>query len=373
MAAESDPIDAADTEDRQDGVEIELTDLRKEFGDLTAVNDVSLTVDPGELVLLLGPSGCGKTTTLRMLAGLEVATSGEITIDGEDVTRTHPGDRDLSMVFQSYALYPHKSVYGNLEFPLNKTDLDDEAKDRRIQETAELLEIDDLLDDKPTSLSGGQRQRVALGRTLVREPKVFLMDEPLSNLDEKLRIHARTEIRSLQQRFGTTTVYVTHDQEEAMSLADRIVIMNDGRIEQVDTPQRVYREPVNEFVAGFIGEPAMNFLEAEPGTNVVKLDAGFDLNCSLPASTVRIGIRPEDLYLDPDAAPSEASLTDPVSFTVDVIEPQGFADELTLYLDETEVTTWVRSRPTDIREGDDVEVYFDATNIHAFDEQGVRL
>ncbi len=362
--------DVADTID--DSVSLELSGLTKEFGDIVAVSDVTLSVQPGELLLLLGPSGCGKSTTLRMIAGLEVPTEGTIRIDGADMTATHPGDRDLSMVFQSYALYPHKTVYGNLAFPLHKIDINDDEKDERIHEIARMLEIDDLLEDKPAELSGGQRQRVALGRTIVREPKVFLMDEPLSNLDEKLRIKARTEIRDLQQRFGTTTVYVTHNQEEAMSLADRIVVMNEGRIEQVGTPETVYREPANAFVAGFIGEPSMNFLDATYKNGVTILD-DVSLDMTVNDATQQIGVRPENLYLTSDTAQDPDALSDPVPFTVDLIEPQGHSTELTLLRAGKTVTAWVRTLKDDIRKGDTVQVYIDREAVHTFDVEGVRL
>jgi multiple sugar transport system ATP-binding protein len=324
--------------------------------------------------MLLGPSGCGKTTTLRMLAGLEVPSEGTVLIDGEDVTMKHPRKRGLSMVFQNYALYPHKSVYGNLEFPLNKMDLTDEQKREKIHEAAELLEIDDLLDDTPDQLSGGQRQRVAVGRTIVREPRVFLMDEPLSNLDAKLRIKARTEIRDLQQRFGTTTVYVTHDQEEAMSIADRIVIMNDGRIEQVGTPEEVYTRPVNEFVAGFIGEPATNFVGCTPhedGATIVP-SAPAELSLDVPAGTRTLGVRPEDLYLADDAS-GAADPSEPIPFTVGVREPQGYAVELTLERGGTEVRAWVRDPPDEVLAGREVELVLDRERVHCFDEDGAAM
>jgi multiple sugar transport system ATP-binding protein len=360
------------------GVPIELDGLRKVYGSTVAVDEVNLRVEPGELLMLLGPSGCGKTTTLRMLAGLEVPSAGTVRIGGEDVTRKHPRKRGLSMVFQNYALYPHKSVYENLEFPLHKMDLTDDERREKIHEAAELLEIDDLLDETPDQLSGGQRQRVAVGRTIVREPRVFLMDEPLSNLDAKLRIKARSEIRDLQQRFGTTTVYVTHDQEEAMSIADRIVIMNDGRIEQVGTPEEVYTRPVNEFVAGFVGEPATNFVECRPdpddggATIVPSAPAELREDAGVPADARTLGVRPEDVYLATDAA-AAADPSDPIQFVVGVREPQGYAVELTVERGDVALRAWVRDCPDDVRAGQEVEFVLDRDRLHFFDDDGAAI
>jgi multiple sugar transport system ATP-binding protein len=364
----------AGSDHETESVPIYLENLHKAYGETVAVESVDLRVEPGELLMLLGPSGCGKTTTLRMLAGLEVPSDGRVYIDGTDVTMRHPRDRNLSMVFQNYALYPHKSVYENLEFPLNKTDLDDDEKHEKILEVTELLEIDDLLEDSPDELSGGQRQRVAVGRTIVREPAVFLMDEPLSNLDAKLRIKARTEIRDIQQRFGTTTVYVTHDQEEAMSIADRIVVMNDGTIEQVGTPEEIYDRPVNEFVAGFIGEPAMNFLgcvPAETGATVFSSDP-VEVSFDVPDSARTLGIRPEDIYLADDRTGADDSSV-PIACTVGVREPQGYAVELTLKRGDRTVSAWVRDCPGDVRAGRTVDVVFDRTCVHFFDDDGTAL
>ena len=370
--ADATTTDLADAT-QSESVSIELRDVRKEFDDVVAVEGVSLEVESGELLVLLGPSGCGKTTTLRMIAGLEVPTSGQVVIGGTDVTGFHPRERDLSMVLQSYALYPHKNVYENLEFPLNKMELTEAERDERIHEVAELLEIADLLDKKPKQLSGGQRQRVAVGRTMVRNPSVFLMDEPLSNLDAKLRVTARSEIRALQQRLGTTTVYVTHDQEEAMSIADRIAIMNDGELVQVGPPEEVYTDPANEFVAGFVGEPAMNFLAVDPTPDgLVLADDGESASVGVdaPASTVTLGVRPEDIYLATDAGQDPASGSEPTTWTVDVREPQGHADELTLSRDGLRVTAWVRQCPDSVTEGADVEVTIDLENVHLFDADG---
>src|ERR671912_1101035 len=236
-----------------------LRNLVKTYGPFNAVNNVSFTVNDGEFVALVGPSGCGKTTTLNLAAGLLPITSGEIAIGDRVVNDIDPKDRNIAMVFQNYALYPQKSVYKNLAFPLQMRKLPREEINRKVKEAARVLDMTHLLERKPRELSGGQQQRVALGRALVRDPQVFLMDEPLSNLDAQLRAQTRGDIKRLQQEIGTTTVYVTHDQVEAMTMGDRIAVMNDGRLEQVGTPEEVYDRPANRFVAGFIGSPAMGF------------------------------------------------------------------------------------------------------------------
>ena len=254
-----------------------------------AVSRVSLDIADGEFLVLVGPSGCGKSTTLRMLAGLEPVDEGQIFIDGVDVTETRPRDRDVAMVFQSYALYPNMTARQNMAFALQNAKVDKATINERVDFAAKMLELEDLIDKKPAAMSGGQRQRVAMGRAIVRQPKVFLFDEPLSNLDAKLRIAMRVEIRKLQRRLNTTSIYVTHDQLEAMTLADRLVVLNAGRIEQIGTPLEVYRKPASTFVAGFIGSPAMN---------LVSRRAVPHLPAAVQAGT--IGIRPEDLSVAPD-------------------------------------------------------------------------
>ena len=242
--------------------EVKLVALEKKFGDVSVIHRINLDIADGEFAVLVGPSGCGKTTTLRMVAGLEEATGGNILFDGKAVERLEPKDRDIAMVFQSYALYPHMSVRDNMAFSLRMKGVSSSEKKRLVGIAAEMLDITDLLDRKPRQLSGGQRQRVAMGRALVREPKVFLFDEPLSNLDAALRAQMRIEIKRIHQRLRTTIIYVTHDQVEAMTLADKIVVMNGGHIEQVGDPLTLYRRPVSRFVAGFIGSPKMNFFPA---------------------------------------------------------------------------------------------------------------
>jgi multiple sugar transport system ATP-binding protein len=258
-----------------------------------AVDKLDLTVNDGEFLVLVGPSGCGKSTSLRMLAGLEEIDTGSIRIGDKDVTNVAPKDRDIAMVFQSYALYPHMSVAENMGFALKISGIDKAERDRRVLEAAKLLDLEDYLDRKPKALSGGQRQRVAMGRAIVREPQVFLMDEPLSNLDAKLRVATRTQIAALQRRLGITTVYVTHDQVEAMTMGDRVAVLKDGLLQQVDTPRALYEKPQNVFVAGFIGSPAMNLLTAPVSGGKAMLG---NLGIAVPASagsSVTVGVRPE--------------------------------------------------------------------------------
>ncbi len=258
-----------------------------------AVDKLNLTVNDGEFLVLVGPSGCGKSTSLRMLAGLEEVDGGTIRIGDRDVTHVAPKDRDIAMVFQSYALYPHMSVAENMGFALKIAGVEKAERDRRVLEAAKLLDLEDYLDRKPKALSGGQRQRVAMGRAIVREPQVFLMDEPLSNLDAKLRVATRTQIAALQRRLGITTVYVTHDQVEAMTMGDRVAVLKDGLLQQVDTPRNLYDNPVNAFVAGFIGSPAMNLLTVPVSSGQALLG---NLKVAVPASSgsqVTVGVRPE--------------------------------------------------------------------------------
>ena len=283
--------------------EVVLQRLEKYFGDIAVVQELDLTIKTGEFLVLLGPSGCGKSTTLRMIAGLESMTSGELFIGGKQMNNVDPKDRGVAMVFQNYALYPHKTVFENMAMALKLQKVPFGQVERRVGDVAELLGLTEYLQRKPSALSGGQRQRVAIGRAIVRTPDVFLFDEPLSNLDAKLRVKMRIEIQELHDRLGVTTVYVTHDQVEAMTLADRIVIMNKGFVEQIGTPREVYDEPTNEFVAGFIGSPAMNFIHLE-----IKEDGIWRTNCGsfsiskLPIDEtirdkVKLGIRPEHIEI----------------------------------------------------------------------------
>jgi multiple sugar transport system ATP-binding protein len=277
---------------------IELQNVSKTFGGTNVVADLSLKIEDGEFVVLLGPSGCGKTTTLRMLAGLESVTSGDIFINGERVNDVPTQHRDLAMVFQSYALYPHMTIAENIGYPLRVRKLERRERDERVKHVAAMLEIESLLERKPRQLSGGERQRVALARAIVREPRAYLMDEPLSNLDARLRVQMRGELKRLQHQLGTTTIYVTHDQAEAMTLASRVAVMKKGRLQQFDTPMNIYNHPANRFVAEFVGSPSMNFIEGgiEAGTFV---SGAFKI--ALPAlankSQLTIGIRPEHIQV----------------------------------------------------------------------------
>ena len=304
--------------------------MRKSYGPHQALHGIDLEIASGEFAVLVGPSGCGKSTTLRMIAGLESVTGGEITIGEQVVNDIRPKDRGIAMVFQNYALYPNMTVSENMSFALRLQHIPKSEVQARVMNAAGILELTHLLDRKPGALSGGQRQRVAMGRAIVRDPKVFLFDEPLSNLDAKLRTQMRAEIKRLHQRLGNTIVYVTHDQVEAMTLADRIVIMRDGRIEQQGTPDEIFHDPANTFVASFIGSPPMNLNEATvvSGPTGVSLDMGAGQQLHLPDASGRrftvgqklvLGIRPEDLLLLDAADPSMASL----SVTLDLIEPLG--------------------------------------------------
>jgi multiple sugar transport system ATP-binding protein len=278
---------------------VELDGITKSFGGTRVIDDLTLTLPEGSLTVLVGPSGCGKSTTLRILAGLEDADAGAVRIAGRDVTRATPRERDIAMVFQNYALYPHLSVQRNIEFPLRNAGVGRAEAAERARTAAERVGITALLDRKPRQLSGGQQQRVAIARALVRTPSVFLFDEPLSNLDAKLRVELRSEIRRLQQELGITALYVTHDQEEAMTIADQLVVLDSGRIAQRGTPEELYRRPANTFVAGFIGSPSTNLIEGRVSDGRFVAD-GIDWPVGGADGAVTLGVRPEDLVLEPD-------------------------------------------------------------------------
>lgn len=349
----------------------------KRYGDVTVVKDLNMEVADKEFVVFVGPSGCGKSTNLRMLAGLEEISEGEILIGDRVVNDVPPKDRDIAMVFQSYALYPHMSVYDNMAFGLKLRKTPKAEIDQRVKEAAEILGLAHLLDRKPKALSGGQRQRVAVGRAIVREPAVFLMDEPLSNLDAKLRVSARAEISKLHKRLGTTFIYVTHDQVEAMTMGDRIAVLHDGILQQMDSPRRLYNEPDNVFVAGFIGSPSMNFFNAtlvgEEGKLIV--DTG-DFRVEIPderkqvygdyvGKEVVFGIRPEHVHA-PQFTPPDI-LGQPMQATVEVIELLGH--ELHLYLTSGK-NNFVGTVDTRflVDVGNKIDLVMDMKNMHLFDK-----
>lgn len=356
--------------------EVRFEHVTKRFGDVVAVNDLNLEIHDKEFLVLVGPSGCGKSTALRLLSGLEEVTNGNIYIGDRLVNNVPPKDRDIAMVFQSYALYPHMSVYNNMAFGLSLRKTPKADIERRVKEAAHILGIEELLKRKPRQLSGGQRQRVALGRAIVREPVVFLLDEPLSNLDAKLRVQTRAELSKLHQRLGTTFIYVTHDQVEAMTMASRIAVMDAGVIQQVGTPQEMYERPDNVFVAGFIGSPAMNFFEVLVGSDgdEVYLDAE-SFRVTVPSSKtalmkpylgkkVTFGIRPEHIY-DKEFLPP-GIVASSLQAKVDVTELMG--NEFFLYLlsGNKQFLARVDAR-TMARPGQDIEVVFNMANMHVFD------
>ena len=345
-----------------------------------AVKDFNLEIEDKEFIIFVGPSGCGKSTTLRMIAGLEEISGGTLKIGDKVMNDVEPKDRDIAMVFQNYALYPHMTVYDNMAFGLKLRKVPKDQIDKAVREAARILDLEKLLDRKPKALSGGQRQRVAMGRAIVRNPKVFLMDEPLSNLDAKLRVQMRIEISKIHQRLGATIIYVTHDQTEAMTLGTRIVVMKDGVVQQVDTPQHLYEQPGNLFVAGFMGSPQMNFLDAqiaEKGGDLVAKVGEYDV--VIPAAkakvlkdggyvgkTVVLGIRPEDIH--DSQMFIEASPSAPMTSTVKVYELLGA--EVFLYFDVngTQVTARVDPRTT-AKTGDPIKFAFDMEKSHFFDKE----
>ncbi len=367
--------------------DVVIANLCKDFsGAVRAVDRLSLSIADGEFVVLVGPSGCGKSTTLRMIAGLDDPTSGTIAIGGRIVNDVHPKDRDIAMVFQNYALYPHMSVYRNMAFALKLRGVSRPEIDRTVREAARLLGIEDLLERKPRQLSGGQRQRVAVGRAIVRRPKAFLFDEPLSNLDAKLRVEMRAELKALHQRLRTTTIYVTHDQEEAMTLGDRVVVMCGGTARQIGSPLEVYRRPANRFVAGFLGMPPMNFIDVtlERSNGCAWLTAEGGLRLPLPAelapaagsATPRplvLGIRPEAFAISlPQATESPRPAVD---LEVELVEPLGDRMDLTLRLNPDRRLTARVDSGEGFRPGQRVRVEIDPARIHLFEpgEFGNRL
>lgn len=370
-----------------DTKKVEIDDLSKSYADssgetVMAVNNLSVDIFDGEFLVIVGPSGCGKSTTLRTIAGLEESTDGKIRINQRDVTGLEPRQRDISMVFQNYALYPHKTVRENISFPLEVRGFSKDDISERVEDTASILSITDLLDRKPNQLSGGQQQRVSLGRAIVREPAVFLMDEPLSNLDAKLRTQMRTELKELHQKVGKTTVYVTHNQAEAMTLGDRVLVLNDGEMQQIGPPQELYDNPINKFVAGFIGEPAMNFipLSSLSSSGTCRTNS-YDLSLDLSEGMTRkindinkrlddviLGVRPEDIYISDDTRQISNS-SSKFKIRVKIVETLGSDMILTLMpSDCQEPTIKARVSPQlEIDVGDVGEVSIDLDKIHLFD------
>ena len=351
---------------------VTFSDVKKMYDDVVAVEEVDLEIQDGEFVALLGPSGSGKSTVLRMIAGLEDISSGEISIGDRVINDVQPRDRGIAMVFQNYALYPHMTVRDNMSYGLKlTTDLSKNEIRERVEDAADMLGISEHLDKKPANLSGGQQQRVATGRAIVREPEVFLMDEPLSNLDAKLKMHMRTELQRIHDELGTTTVYVTHDQEEAMTMSDRIVILAEGHIQQVGTPEEIYNSPANLFVADFIGSPAMNFFDVTFDGDSLK-GTGFeyaissriadDVRGSAQGSELVMGVRPEDIGVAD--SPSEHS----IEATVDVVEPVGSDNYIYADVDGQEVTVRAAAsvKPS---VGETVYITFDETDMHLFDAE----
>ncbi|MGX4598085.1 ABC transporter ATP-binding protein [Faecalimicrobium sp. JNUCC 81] len=354
---------------------IELKHLFKDYvPGIHSVSDVNMVIDDCDFIVLVGPSGCGKSTTLRMIAGLEDITSGEILIDGKVINSLHPKDRDIAMVFQNYALYPHMSVYDNMAFGLKVKKITKEETDKRVKEAADILGLKELLERKPKELSGGQRQRVALGRAIVREAKVFLMDEPLSNLDARLRFQTRAEITKLHKKLKTTMIYVTHDQTEAMTMATKIVVMKDGFVQQIGTPKEVYLKPINYFVAKFMGSPSMNFLKMNLTKEGLKLgkrifEIPLDIKEELVSKgymneDILVGIRPEHIYM----AGKGKLKNNEYQFNtqVDISELTGSETLLHFTLGEDSLITKLNTMD-DFKSGDNISLVFDFDKIHFFD------
>jgi len=342
--------------------QVTLKDVRKSYGDNAVVHGVSCEIADGEFVVIVGPSGCGKSTLLRMVAGLEEITGGEIGIGGRRVNDLEPKDRDVAMVFQNYALYPHMSVYDNMAYGLRIRGMSKAEIDQRVKKAAGTLELAALLDRQPRQLSGGQRQRVAMGRAIVRDPQVFLFDEPLSNLDAKLRVQMRTEIKELHQRLKTTTIYVTHDQVEAMTMADKIVVMQAGRIEQMGAPLELFDRPANTFVAGFIGSPAMNMLKGRVESGGVQVGGAVlpvsDTQKLSDGQEVLYGVRPEHFQIAEDGLPARIS----------VVEPTGSETTVMLRFGESEIVALFRERH-DFKPGDTLHLRPRTEHVHLFDPQ----
>lgn len=363
--------------------EVTLTNVSKLYDGVRAVEDVNLKVNDGEFLTLVGPSGCGKSTTLHIIAGLTQPTNGTVEIDGLDVTDLPPKDRNMAMVFQNIALFPHMNVFENMAFGLRLHNYDRGAIENRVASAAKKLQIESLLDREPTELSGGQQQRVAIGRAIVREPEVFLMDEPLANLDAKLRVHMRTELQRLHKELNTTIIYVTHDQAEAMTMSDRVAVFNDGRHQQIADPLICYNTPANDFVGGFMGSPAMNFMEAEVRSNRLstpwfELKMDFDRNPHIESvNSVQIGVRPEDIYLFSEREQITFP-SDKINTYTDVIEPMGNETIVYMFFDRGNENTFMKGEKsnellmsvnpdTEISDNSEIDIVLDLEKVHLFE------
>ena len=365
--------------------EIALRNVCKQFNSKQyGVKDFNLDIHDKEFVIFVGPSGCGKSTTLRLIAGLEEITDGELWVDGEICNYLEPKEREMSMVFQNYALYPNMTVYGNIAYALKIRKVSKKEIDERVRKVAKILEIESLLDRKPTALSGGQKQRVAIGAAIVRQPKAFLMDEPLSNLDAKLRTQMRVELQKLHKQLQTTIIYVTHYQTEAMTLGTKIVVMKDGMIQQVDTPKNIYNHPVNKFVAGFVGSPSMNFIECEVAEELGKTVLFFGtkgfvkkvyptgqneeiLRRNYMGNRVILGVRSEDIYAREEAE-KKGLLKNSIGIKETVINREMLGAEIMLYFEEQDRTCAVRLEPSNrTKVWEEIDLYFDMEKIHIFD------
>ena len=357
---------------------VQLKKIFKKFDDNEVLHNINLDIAEGEFVVLVGPSGCGKSTTLRLVAGLEEITEGEVIIDDKVVNMIEPNHRNIAMVFQNYALYPHKNVRENIVFGLRRARVSKDVIAERLKKAAKILELEDLLDRKPAQLSGGQRQRVAMGRAIVRDASLFLFDEPLSNLDAKLRNKMRSEIRKIHREYKTTSIYVTHDQVEAMTLGDRVVVMRDGRIEQQGSPMDIYLNPVNIFVATFIGAPAMNILDARLYPGFVEFEGQRistskkmnRISVSESGRDIKLGIRP-DFFIDEKNVESGSSFSRIENIQIDIVEPLGFEKEI----DATSGSQSIKAK-LDLRttagEGDRINLCFDIERVHFFDPESGR-
>ncbi|MCU4753803.1 ABC transporter ATP-binding protein [Halobacteria archaeon AArc-curdl1] len=366
---------------------VTLEHVTKRYEDVTAVDDMNLDIRDGEFVCLVGPSGCGKSTTMETIAGLTKPTEGTIKIGERDVTKLPPKDRGVAMVFQNIALFPHMDVYDNISFGLRLRKYDTEEIERRVEHATEVVQLEGMLDRMPEEMSGGQRQRVAIARAIVRQPDVFLMDEPLANLDAKLRVHMRTELQRLHKKLDTTIIYVTHDQAEAMTMSDRIAVINAGELQQIDPPLICYNEPANLFVAGFIGSPSMNLINGELTNNGIQTDTfSVDFDPSIlegvsPGDQVTLGVRPEDVYLT-DQSEGVGNATKPKHVTTDVLEPMGNEIFVYLNLDDSKERSMADAEgaakgqllmsvdpDTEIDEDQSVDIVLDRSSLHLFDTE----